>query len=344
MKSFATMAWRQCARRAHADRLWQPAIALAMGLAALLLAPQLEAQERSRRIGILWPSTAEAAKPNMQVYIDALHEAGYMEGRNLLLDYRYAQSRFERLPALARELVELGPDVILAPTTPGSLAAKAATSSIPIVIANVADPVGAGLVKTLARPGGNVTGVTNLTAELSGKRVELLREVLPAARRIAVFINPDDPNARLQMGHAQAAARRFGIELQPLVKVRSAADLEPGFRQAIRQGAQAGIRMVDPLTTPLRKVTADLALQHRLPMIFAFAEDVEAGGLLAYGASVQEQYHRAAMLTIRILRGARPGPIEQPTRFETAVNTGSARTLNVTLPPALLLRATRVIE
>jgi putative ABC transport system substrate-binding protein len=247
---------------------------------------------------------------------------------------------------LAQELVRLNPDVMFVSTTPGSLAAKAATATIPIVFVAVADPVGNGLVPSLARPSGNITGITHIVAELTGKRLELLKEIVPSASRIAVLVNPDDPNATVQIQNAEAAARTLGVQLQPVLTVRGAGDLQRAFEAISRSGAAAALRMVDPTGGPLRARTVELAARHRLPVMFVFREDVEAGGLVAYGASIRVQYRQAATFVHKILRGARPGdlPIEQATNFELVLNLKTAKKLGLTIPPSLLLRADRVIE
>jgi putative ABC transport system substrate-binding protein len=259
---------------------------------------------------------------------------------------RFADGKFERLPMLAQELVQLNPDVLFVSTTPGSLAAKAATATVPVVFVAVADPVSAGLVSSLARPGANVTGITHIVAELTGKRLELLKEMVPSASRIAVLVNPDDPNATAQIQNANAAARALAVELHPVLPVRGAGDLERAFEAISRSGVPAALRMVDPMGGPLRARTMALATKHRLPMMFVFREDVEAGGLVAYGASLSAQYRQAATFVHKILRGARPSdlPIEQATTFELVVNLKTAKKLGLTIPPSLLLRADQVIE
>ena len=301
---------------------------------------------RVYRIGILSAADREATRSNFGAFEAGLRELGYVNGRNVAFEYRFAEGKFERLPALAADLVRLRPDALLVHTTPGSLAARQATTGIPIVMVGVADPVGAGLVAALAHPGGNITGITNITAELAGKRLELLKEIIPRTTRIAVLVNPNDPNAPLQMRNAESAARSLGIQLQPVVHVRSAEDLENAFAAAVKGGAGAAIRMVDPLSSSLRKETVSLAAKHRLPVVYAFREDAEAGGLLAYGTNLPEQFRRAATLVSKILKGAKPAdiPVEQPTKFELVVNMKTAKTLGLTIPNSILVRADKVIE
>jgi putative ABC transport system substrate-binding protein len=275
-----------------------------------------------------------------------MRDFGYVEGQNLVIETRYAEGRFERLPALARELLAWNPDVLFVSTTPANLAAKAATSTVPIVMVSVADPLGVGLIDNLSRPGGNITGVTNIGADLAGKRVEIIKELVPSARKIAVFINPSDENAALQMKSAELAAGKLGVELQPVLPIRSAADLRGAFEAAARSGAGAAVRMIDPLVTALQKQTATLANEFRLPMIHPFRENVQAGGLISYGTSLLGQYRQAAPFVHKIFSGTKPAdlPVEQPTTFELAINSVAAKAIGLTVPPTLIARADEVIE
>jgi putative ABC transport system substrate-binding protein len=304
-----------------------------------------QALARTHRIAYLSSATRASHQPQMSAFEQGIRELGYIEGRNLVIDRRYADGRLERLPRLAEELVQLNPDVFFVHSTPGSLAAKAATTSTPIVFTSVADPVGVGLVSNLARPDGNITGITNIFGELTGKRLELLKQVVPAATRIALIVNPDDANAKPQIQNATAAARGLGVRLDPVVPVRGEKDLVPAFESIVRAGAQAALRLVDPLVIPLRQRTVALAAQHRLPVMFVFREDAEAGGLLSYGADLSAQYRRGAALVDKILRGARPGdiPVEQVTTFELVVNLHAARDLGLSIPHSVLVRADRII-
>lgn len=323
-------------------------ILLALAVAVLSGPIESVAQRAGKvhRIGHLSGSAESASKPFMDAFRLGLRELGYVEKQNVTLEERYADGKVERLPLLAQELIARGCDVLLVSTTPGNLAAKAATTTIPIVMVLVADPVGAGIVSNLQRPGGNVTGVTNIVAELTGKRLQILKEILPGASRIAVFVNPNDQNAPLQMRMAETAARQLKLELRPVHEIRTAVDLKSGFEAAARSGANGILRMVDPLVFMLRTQTADLAAQYRLPMMHVFREDVEAGGLVAYGANVSEQYRQAATLIDKILKGAKPGdlPVEQPLKFELAVNLKTAKALGISIPQSLVLRADKVID
>jgi putative ABC transport system substrate-binding protein len=328
-----------------------PAVTQLIAAVALLLlwgavAAGAQQADRTYRVAYLAAAPRATNQPQLDRFRQGMRELGYVEGRNLVLEARFADGKLERLPGLARELVRLNPDLLFVSTTPGSLAAKAATSTVPIVFVAVADPVGAGLVSNLARPGGNVTGITHIVTEVTSKRLELLKEIAPSASRIAVLVNPDDPNATGQIQNAEAAARSLGVKLQPVLTVRGAGDLERAFEAISRSGAAAALRMVDPTGGPLRARTVELTLRHRLPEMFAFREDVEAGGLVAYGASLAEQYRQAATFVDKILRGTRPAdlPIEQATKFELAINLKTAKILGLTIPPSLLLRADHVIE
>ena len=319
---------------------------VACSLLASPLAAMAQQVGKVYRIAHLSGSGQVVSKPFIDAFRQGMRAAGYVEGKSFVLDERYAEGDVQRLPPLARELVESKPDVLLVSTTPGNLAAKAATSTIPIVMVLVADPVGAGIVASLARPGGNITGITNIVAELAGKRLEILKEMIPSASRVAVLVNPDSQNAPLQMRSAEAAARSLGIELGPVVAVRSANDLETAFASAVRERSPAAIRMIDPLVFMLRNETAALAAKYRLPVIYPSSEDAEAGGLVAYGTNVPEQYRHAATLVDKILRGAKPGDlaVEQPTKFDLVINLKTAKALGLTIPQSLLLRADEVIQ
>jgi putative tryptophan/tyrosine transport system substrate-binding protein len=301
---------------------------------------------RRDHIAVLNGGSRSSNAAYMAAFKAMLRTLGHTEEKHYRLDERYANGNFERLPALAKELIARSPSLVLASTTPAALAAKAATTAIPIVFVGVADPLGTGIVDDLARPQGNTTGITNITAELAGKRLELLTEILPGARRIAVLINLGDPNSGPQFRNLQAAARALKVNLDPVLNVRNAAELAAAFEAASRSGAAAAIRMVDPTVTMLRSRIAQLSAMHPLPIIYPFREDAEAGGLIAYGPSLLAQYEQAAVLAHKILQGTPPSslPIEQPTKFELVINMKSARALGVRVPQSVLLRATRIIE
>jgi putative ABC transport system substrate-binding protein len=275
-----------------------------------------------------------------------LRDLGYVAGSTISIEYRFADGKFAQLPALAAGIARDMPTVVLAHSTPAATAAKNAITNIPIVIVGVADPVGSGLVASLARPGGNVTGVTNISAELTGKRLAIIKELMPRLSSIAVILNPDDPNARLQMRNAVEAASSLGLRLQPVLELRKADDLETLFSHASKSGVMAAIRMVDPLINILRKPFVELAEKHRLPVIYAFREDAEAGGLISFGTSQSDQFRQASAFIDKILKGAHPRdlPVEQPTKFELVVNQKTARALGLTIPQSILLSANTVID
>ena len=320
-----------------------------LAASALLAATRDAASQpvaKLHRVAHLSGSGESASRPFVDAFKAGMGALGYVESRHYVVEQRYAEGKVDRLPALAQELLQLSPDVLLVSTTPASLAAKAATSTVPIVVVLVADPVGAGIVQSLARPGGNITGITNIVAELAGKRLELLKDLVPAASRIAVLTNPDSQNAPLQLRSAAAAAGKLGIRLSPVLEVRSAADLPRAFQAAAGARVDGVIRMIDPLIFMLREQTAALAQRYRLPVIYRSREDVQAGGLISYGANVPEQYRQAAQLVGGILRGVKPAdmPVEQPTTFELVINLKTARALGLTIPRSLLLRVDEVIE
>lgn len=229
----------------------------------------VDAQQSTKlaRIGYLSGGTEPARRQYMEAFRQGMQKLGYVEGQNFLLDSRFAEGKFERLPSLVQELVSLNPHVLLVSTTPANLAAKATVTTIPIVMVAVADPVGVGLVVSLVRPGGNITGITNIVADLAGKRLEILKEIVPNASRVAVLVNRAIATAPLQIRNADAAARALGIQPQPALEVRDAKDIAGAFEAAVRARARAAIRMVHPLISSLRTQTADLASKHKLPVI-----------------------------------------------------------------------------
>jgi putative tryptophan/tyrosine transport system substrate-binding protein len=279
---------------------------------------------------------------------EGMRDLGYAEGQDFMLHTRYADGNFDRLESLTKELLGLNPQVLLVATTPANLAAQRVTAGTrtPIVMVEVADRIGVGLIASLARPGGNITGVTNISAELAGKRLEILKELFPAARKVAVLINPDDNNASLQMRSADEAAKNLSIQLAPIQAIRSADDLTGAFEAIVHAGADAALRMVDPVEFSLRGQTIALADKHRIGIMFPFREAVAMGGLTAYGTDMKDQYRQAATFVDKILHGANPSdlPVAQPTKFHLAINLTRAKTLGLTVPASLLARADEVIE
>jgi putative ABC transport system substrate-binding protein len=302
-------------------------------------------REAMPRVGILTPAPSAAAKPLWDAFREAMKELGYVEGKNVVYEYRSAEGQFDRLPQLAAELVKTPVKVLVVANTPGNLAAKKATTTIPIVMVQVGDPVRVGLVSNLGRPGGNITGFTNLTGQITAKRLQLLTETIPTATRIGVIGNPADPNALIQLQDAEVAARELKVQLR-VFTVQEAAHLDPAFEAARSWQAQALMRLADPLAASLRARTIELAAKTRIPMMYASRADVEAGGLIGYGVDQVETYKRAAAYVDRILKGAKPGelPVQQPTKLELGVNLKTAAALNIKIPQAILVQADQVIQ
>jgi putative ABC transport system substrate-binding protein len=300
---------------------------------------------KAARIGVLASSTETNFAPSVNVFREALHAAGWVEGRNLTIDVRYPGERYARLPELAAELVRLKVDVIASLGTPATLAAKGATATIPIVMESLSDVVGIGLVPNLARPGGNITGVSGFAPELSGKRLELIREISPRAVRIAVLANQANPVTVPILRATESAARQIRMKLR-VVDVRQPAELEAAFETMRREHTDALVLVADPLLFSERPLIIQLAARHRLPAIYEMRLFPEAGGLLSYGPLPQERFGRMAVYVDRILRGAQPGelPVEQPSKFELVINLKTAKALGLTIPPSLLARADHVIE
>jgi putative ABC transport system substrate-binding protein len=323
--------------------------ALIAGLGTIALFPLAARGQQPvgmRRVGYLSGGGEVAQQPLLAAFRRGMQTLGYAEGPSYSFEARYAEGRFERLAALAEDLIGRNPNVLLVQSTPANLAATAATPSVPIVMVGVADPVGVGLVPNLARPGGNITGITNLGAELAGKRREILKELIPSLSKAAVMINPGDPNAHLQIASAKAAAEKLSVTLDPVVEIRSANDLQGAFAAAVSAGAGAALRMIDPLESALRRPTAALAVEHRLPIMFPFREAVELGGLVSYGTNLLDQFRQAATLVHKIFNGAKPAdlPVEQPSRFELVINLKTAKALGIEVPLFFQQRADEVIE
>jgi ABC-type uncharacterized transport system substrate-binding protein len=310
-------------------------------LAAPLVAEAQPAAPGVRTVGILAPHWDDPAYP---VFLETLRQLGYQESRNLRLLLRSADWKHDRLPALAAELVEARPDVIVAMNTPGARAAIQATKSIPIVMSIVGDPIGAGFVSSMAHPGGNVTGISNISAELAPKRLSLLKEVVPRARRIAVLLNPVDPVTVPQMRDTERAAPVLGVEVR-FFPVKTTPELPETFKQMIAWRADAALWLAGQ-PNAFQAATIDLAAKRQLPVMVHQRVNVEAGGLISYFADHTELLRRTAVYVDKILRGAKPGdlPIEQPTRFELVINLKTAKALGLTIPQSLLLRADHVIE
>jgi putative ABC transport system substrate-binding protein len=298
------------------------------------------------RIGFLAVGSREGRAFLVEGFLQGLREHGYVEGKNMVIEYRFSEDKNERLPSLAAELVNLKVELIVASGTPASFAAKEATSTIPIVMGGLAaNPVETGVIASLARPGGNITGMTIMSSQLGGKRLELLKEIVPSLARVAVFWNSPNPAYGPILRELEEAAPTLGLKLQRL-EVRVPGDFEGAFKAATSQRAGALIAPGDPLLANGRKVIADLALKYRLPATMDIKEFVEAGGLLSLGPDLVDSYRLAATHVDKILKGAKPAdlPMEQPSKFDLFVNLKTARILGLTIPQSVLLQATQVIR
>ena len=332
----------------HATRFIAVLAAL-LSVAVLSLPLAGEAQQAASlpRVGFLHP--ASLSDPRVSRYVDAfrqgLRELGYVEGQNIVIEFRWAEGQYDRLPVLATELVRLKVDVIVAPNTPTTRAARQATETIPIVFVSVADPVSAGFVASLARPGGHITGLSLMSPELVGKQLSLLKEVFPKVTRVALLANPDNRSHALLVQQAQDAGRALGVRLQPL-KARDRGEIDSVFATMITEQAGAVIVLGDTVFLDHRTRIADHAVRYRLPTVFGESEFAEAGGLLAYGRSLSEASRRSASYVAKILKGAKAAdlPVEQPVTFELVINLKTAKALRLRIPQVVRQRADRVIE
>jgi len=312
---------------------------------ALLAAPLARGQPAGKvyRIGVLSPGFPPPGL--LEAFRDGLRDLGYIEGKTVAIEWRFAEGRNERLAALADALVRLKVDVIFAVNTPAAQAAKKATTSIPIVIARLADPVGTGLVPSISRPGGNITGLSSITDEVAVKRLEFLKEILPGLSRVAALWNAGNPGARNVVRVIERAAPSLGLQLQ-LVPVRAPSDFDGAFEAAIGGRAEALFVVDDVLVTTHKVQFLSLAAKHSLPVVASYEEFAKAGALMTFGTSVPYEYRRAAYFVDRILKGARPAdlPIEQPTKFLYVINLKTAKALRLNIPQSVLVRADEVIE
>jgi putative ABC transport system substrate-binding protein len=292
------------------------------------------------RIGLLVPGSQSAFSVRIDAFRQGLRELGYLEGQNIVIEYRYGEGKTERLPELAGELVRLKVDVIVTASTLSVQAAKKTSGTVPVIFTAVNDPVGTGLVASFARPGGNVTGMTNLSTELDGKRLELLKETFPKVIRVAYLCNPNSPKSEMQ-----AAAQALGVQLQTL-EVRSANDFNPAFEAVLKARAQAIIISPSPVFITYQKQIVDFAAKNRLPAVYATGDYVIGGGLMSYAHNNLENWRRAATYVDKILKGAKPAdlPVEQPTKFELVINLKAAKQIGLTVPPNVLARADKVIK
>src|SRR5262245_40068567 len=312
--------------------------------AAWPLAARAQQTGKLPTIGLLGATTALAGNQRVAAFVQRLRELGWIDGRTIAIEYRWAEGRSERYAEIATEFVQLKVNVILTWGTAAVVAAKRATTVIPIVFATAGDPVGTGLVAKLARPGGNVTGLSSQLPDSAGKRIELLRGIIPDLRRLAILTNIGSPIGALEMGEAQAAAHALGLEVLPL-EIRRAEDVAPAF-ETLKRRAEALYVVADPLTGSNRVRINTLALGARLPTLHGLPDYVEAGGLMSYGPNQSDMFRRAADIVDKILHGAKPAdiPVEQPTKFDLVVNLTTAKALGLTIPESILLRADEVIE
>ena len=321
--------------------LWLSVVA-ALGGTAITDAQPLK---KVARIGFLASSSSERVKSRLAAFQQGLRELGYVEGNNVIIEYRSAEGKFERLPEIASELVRLKLDLLVVEGAPAAHATKNATSVIPIVIGNAADPVGTGLVASLARPGGNITGLSDFNLGVVTKRLELLKEVVPSASRIAVLWNPTNPTNPLQLKETQAAAPGLGVTLLSL-EAKGADDIEHAFSAIRKERPEALIVIGDPMFGTQQKRITQLTIKSRLPAIYGATESVDAGGLMSYGTNFADLFRRAATFVDKILKGTKPVdlPVEQPKKFEFIINLKAAKQIGLTVPPNVLARADKVIK
>ena len=322
-----------------------PSILVVVVLLALAVIAEAQQPKKVARIGFLGASSASVLAARIEAFRQGLRDLGYVEGKNIVIEWRSAEGKLDRLPALAAELVRLKVDVIVttgpAPTRP----AKEATSTIPIVMAFDNDPVGNGFVASLARPGGNITGLSTLAPEISGKQLEVLKEIVPRLSRVAVLGSSTTPGNAQSLKETELAAGAFGVKVQYL-DVRDPKDIDTAFRATGKGRADAILVLTSPVFNPYRTEIADLAVKNRLPAIYSTPEFVEDGGLMTYGVSLTDLYRRAATYVDKILKGAKPAdlPVEQPKKFEFIINLKAAKQIGLTIPPNVLVRADKVIK
>ena len=302
-------------------------------------------QQRVYRIGFLGNSTAALEANLVGPFREGLRDLGYVEGRNIVIEFRWAEGKYERFPELIAELVALNVDVIVTAGTPAALAVKRAMVRVPLVMAAVGDPVVTGLVASLARPGGNFTGLTAIAPDLEGKRLELLREIVPKVSHVAFLVNPDNVLTVASEKQARAAAKVLLVDVQ-FVDVREDSHFDQAFDTIAKERPDAFIVLADRVFLHNRARIVDFAARNRLPAVYPYRELVEAGGLVSFGPNYADMHRRAATYVDKILKGAKPGdlPVEQPTKFELIINLKSAKALGFTIPPSLMLRADEVIQ
>jgi ABC-type uncharacterized transport system substrate-binding protein len=322
-------------------------IVAAFTISVLITPSASQAQHRGHvpRVGYLGTSSASLEPELVKAFREGLRDRGYVEGENIFIEYRWAEGNYQRFPDLVADLLKLKVDLILTAGTPGALAAKRATQTIPIVMAVTGDAVGTGLVSSLARPGGNLTGLTTMVPDLEGKRLEILREVLPKLVTVVVLLNTSNPLTAIQWEQTKTSAKALGIQLQP-IELQRPEDFKDAFARIARQRPDAITMVADRFQLAHRMQIVDFVAKTRLPAMYPYRDFVVAGGLMSYGPSYEDLFRRSAIYVDKILRGAKPSdlPIEQPTKFEFLINLKTAKILGVPIPPSLLLRADHVFE
>ncbi|HEU4342013.1 MAG TPA: ABC transporter substrate-binding protein [Candidatus Binatia bacterium] len=325
----------------------QKNLALTLSATLLALCVSVEAQQPKKiaRIGYLITGTPSTQAPYTEAFRQGLRDLGYIEGQNTAIEFRYVEGKVDRYRELAAELVNLKVHVIVTGGATATRSAKEATNTIPIVMAQDPDPIANGFVSSLGRPGGNVTGLSSLVSDLGGKRLELLREVIPRLSRVAVFGTSTNPANAQQFKETELAAMSIGVQLQ-FLDVLDNKDIETGFQSATKGHADAVLVLGGPLFIPQRKRIAELAIKSRIPAMYSRSEFVEDGGLMAYGAHIPDLHRRAAIYVDKILKGLKPAglPVEQPTKFELIINLKTAKQIGLTIPPQVLARADKIIK
>ncbi len=320
-------------------------VGVALGVISAAFPAEAQQAARGPRIGWLSPGSPASDETFLAAFLEGLRKLGYVDARKPNIEQQFAEGKTDRLPTLAADLVSLKVDVFMLYSTPAAQAAKSATQAIPIVCAAMGDPVGSGLVASLARPGGNLTGLSLMAPELSGKRLELIRETVPKASRVAMLWNSGNSAMVIRARESQSAAQVLGVTLQSL-GVRDPDELARTFAAMTRQRPDVLLTLIDPFTHAHRKRIVDFAAENRLPAIYESREFVDAGGLMSYGPSLPDQFRRAATYVDKILKGAKPAdlPVEQPTRFELVINLKTAKALELTMPQSILIRTDQVIQ
>jgi putative ABC transport system substrate-binding protein len=318
---------------------------LASGFLATPLAAWAQPAGKVYRVGFLGNSTAALEANLVGSFREGLRDLGYVEGRNVVIEYRWADGEYERFPALVAELLALKVDVIVTAGTPAAVAVKQATTTVPLVMAAVGDPVGTGLIASLTRPGGNLTGLAAIAPDLEGKRLELMRELLPKLSLVSFMVNPVNPLHSASEKHAREAAKVLRLRLE-FVGVRAEAEFDHAFETIAKERPGAMVILADRVFLHNRERIVVFAARQRLPTVYPYRELVDAGGLMCFGPNYRDMHRRAAIFVDKILKGARPAdlPVEQPTKFELVINLKTAKALGLTIPPALLQRADQVIE